>query len=305
MSRAGLVSPSNPGLGGSRPALIAYRGIRVLERLLPPVPFWGLLWPFVAATALVLALRIPRTDVGRTAPFLRPGRPELPWQWRRLVANLYFRLATFWPDRLRHRRWRDRMRIEGLEPVLKAQHRGIPVIFATLHLNTLSLMRYVLRAHGVPTATLITNPSRNEMIRLRDEAQDRVTGFGEIPHTFHTDDLRRAVAFLKSGKCLMVACDLGSPKSLRLATPNGTLTAALGAFRLAQTTGALLVPIITQQEAPWRFVTHVAPPVALPENPDADEAFRPAAEQWIQELLPYLERFPSQYDPLNKGVWTP
>ncbi|MBX3733950.1 MAG: hypothetical protein KF791_15345 [Verrucomicrobiae bacterium] len=305
MSRVPSVTPSNPASKCSLPTLIAYRGLRGLERLLPPAPLRGLLWPFVAAAAFILALRIPRTNAARIAPLLRPGCPERPWQWRRLVGNLYFRMATFWPDRLRSHRWRDRMRIEGLEPILKARDGGTPVVFATLHLNTLSLMRYLLRAHGIPAATLITNPSRNGLIRLRDEDQDRVTHLGGIPHTFHTDDLRQAVAFLKSGKCLMVACDLGSPRSLRLATRQGTLTVALGAFRLAQATGALLIPALTLQEDPWRFVTHIAPPVALPGNPETDEAFRPAAEQWIRELLPHLERFPSQYDPLNKGVWTP
>src|SRR5262245_34729852 len=118
--------------------LLAVRGLRLLERVLP-VPALGLVcWPVAAARSLVELLRTGPTigQFDRMPDGWRGRRGRGAWLvclWRERCRLHLAWMSCLWPDRLGEGRWERRCCWVGFERLGEARDRGRPVVLAMLH----------------------------------------------------------------------------------------------------------------------------------------------------------------------------
>lgn len=280
-----------------------FRVARWLDRCLPPAVLAALSWPVIAAVAFRRALGRQGCRWREVVSGMRAGRPGLGATWRHLIDDIYLMVATFWPDRWHEPRWARRFHITGFAAVQRLADEGTPVVIAVVHFMHLSMLRYVLRSRGIPAASLVGFRGEHPTMALRDALLDRMTGLEGVAHRFVAADLRSAYAFLRSGKCLIIACDVATPENVAITTDLGTLHMAVGPFRLAQMTGASVIPAILCQPSRWRFEARFGEPFRAEDDADSPEAFRPAAERCMQHWLPVMQAFPTLYDGGLGRVW--
>jgi len=276
--------------------------LRALERVLPPALLSLVLWPFVAATVLcdLVKYRRYRRDWRPVPRSLLPEGPGLRlFQSERMQVH-FSRLVTFWPDRLAQSRWQARCRYEGLEPLIRARESRTPILLATLHFGPLPLLRYLLRARQLPVAGL-SGQAQSER-GWRQRTPDALAALPKEPHVFPVNELKAARQFLQGGGCLLVAMDANRGKQVEVVTPHGVLGFGTGAIRLAQSTGARLVPCLIYQESPWRFVVHCGRPAEL-ETAAGKSSPEAVAEHLVREFLPVLVRHPEHWGLDLMNAW--
>ncbi len=225
------------------------RVMRGCEALLPPVLLRALLVPLVVPSALRdLGLR------GKLEKGWRHLKVEAPGQWiwfRECVRFHLVRFLNFWPDRLAEKNWRERVETQGLEAVKAVHTAGQPSILVCLHHGPIHVLRYLLRAEGVPCAMLVLE-SRTERSAVR-EWKDRLSPPPEAPNVFCRDELKEMKHFMKQGGCLLVAADYGRGKMMQADFGPAKIEVASGAFRLASSVGATVFPVIVSETNGWHF----------------------------------------------------
>ena len=231
--------------------------------------------------------------------------PGLWKSWRQAVDRLSMRLVCLWPERFLVNPWRSRLSITGLDEVRDRLAAGTPVVFAVLHFGELILLHSILRAHGIPVASLTVSGSGDRCYRDHTDAvAEAAGGLRGVPRRFMADTgLRQAYCFLRSGGCLLIACDLSSRHSVDIPTDLGTVRLATGAFQMAGMAGACVVPAILWQERRWRFSLACGPP--LDPSDGSTDAVRRIAEACVAHWVPVLKRHPEQYTYLDRPIWTP
>ena len=279
-----------------------FHGIRSVERLVPPPLLSCLLWPFIAVFAFARCYG----EAGRRAQrgFAEAcGRPlGLAELWRSFIGETYVRLATLWPERFVTRTWRRQFVVTGLERVLDCQAARRPVVLAVIHAHHVNLIQMFLRAHGVPVASLTYAPQSSEKRRLIHRAVDRRSPLAGVPHSFHRAELRSAYAFLRDGKCLLVACDVPTKDAVTMPWALGTIRINVGPYRLAALAEAIVIPAVCCQEKPWRFHLSFGEPASAPARSSDILAFEPLARHCLTIWQPLLERHPEQVR-FSPGVW--
>jgi lauroyl/myristoyl acyltransferase len=279
-----------------------FHSLRAIERLLPPSLLAGILWPGVAAYAFCRCLG--KAGRSRASSFAAAyGRPPgFLSTFRAFIGETYGRLVTLWPDRLTAARWQRRFTVSGLEPLLACQAAGRPVVLAIIHFHHMNLLRLFLRAHGLPVASLTYGPGMTAVRRSINSAVDRCTPLVDTPHKFPLEQLRSAYAFLRSGNCLLIACDKRSNDSILLPTELGTISIHLGPFRLAAMANALVVPAMVWQKRPWKFHVALGEPTLPPANSSDLSVFQPIAKHCLSTWQIMIREYPEQLTP-NRGVW--
>lgn len=275
----------------------------MLERCLSPAVFATLAWPGIAAVAMRRVFRRQGRAWRDAVSGMRAGRPGIYATWRHIVDDIYLMLVTLWPDRWHERRWARRFQLTGLEHVQNLAADGTPVVVAVVHFTHLSMLRYVLRSQGIPAASLMGFRKTHPTMAVRDALLDRIAGLEEVPNRFVAADLRPAYAFLRSGRCLIIACDVATAESVAITTTLGTLRVAVGPFRFAQMTGAAVVPAILWQSRRWRFEARFGEPFQPAGDAGNPETFRQSAERCMRHWLPVMQAFPTQYDGGLGHVW--
>jgi lauroyl/myristoyl acyltransferase len=213
------------------------------------------------------------------------------------------RLVCLWPERFLVNPWRSRLSITGLEEVRNRLAAGTPVVFAVLHFGELMLLHSVLRANGIPVAGLTVSGDRRYR-DLTDAVAEAAGGLRDVPRRFMRDTgLRQAYCFLRSGGCLLIACDLSSKHSVDVPTDLGTVRLATGAFHMAGMAGACVVPVILWQERRWRFGLAFGPPLDPPDG--STDSVKRIAEACVTHWVPVIKRYPEQYTYLDHRIWTP
>jgi lauroyl/myristoyl acyltransferase len=76
---------------------------------------------------------------------------------------------------------------------------------------------------------------------------------------------------------------------------NHSLPFATGAVSLSRLTGAPLVPMFCYRPSGARSVLVLEPPVALPADASRDEAVDYGVQRFVDLLIGYVERYPTQY----------
>ena len=279
-----------------------FHGIRFVERLVPPPLLSCVLWPFVAVFAFgrFFSEAGRRAQRGFTEACGRPlGSAEL---WQSFIGETYVRLATLWPERFVTRAWQRRFIVTGLERVLDCQAARRPVVLVVIHAHHVNLIQMFLRAHGVPIASLTYASMSSEKRRLIHRAVDHRSPLARVSHTFSLAELRSAYAFLRDGKCLLVACDVPTKDAVTMPWALGTIRINVGPYRLAALAEASVIPAVCWQEKPWLFHLSFGEPGLAPARSSDILAFEPLARHCLTIWRPLLERHPEQVR-FTRGAW--
>ncbi len=196
------------------------------------------------------------------------------------------------PDRLGTEKWIVRCEIRGLEFLQRAKRNGKPVVLAFCHFGPYWLLRFWLRAHGIPAATL-----RSGLAETRAEHRrrtDRLSPFPEWPTAFYKDQLADAVKFLLAGNPLLVALDYRAGKQIEVPVENNcTFRMAAGAIRLAIKHDAELMSCVLIDKGEWRYRIEIGKPAPREMlTPDSDWTL--AGRHLMNELLPHYRKYPKQ-----------
>jgi len=271
--------------------LVFFFVIRGAERLLSIRGLHGILNSVVFVRA---AVNTVFKNPGPPAPvpdFLRT--PQTRRTARQYRQNHYLNhFLEFFPERLAEARWSNGCRIEGLERLWQAGQRRRPVVLAFCHSGSYFLLRFWLRAAGIPAATFIGGPSSGRAVSMR--FKDRYSPFPEIPTAFYQDQLRAAAEFLAAGNPLLMPIDAPAGKQMNVPFCEGwTFQMATGAVRLAGRHRAELIPCSITDEGRWRFHIRLGQPT--PEEFLAAEAgWVRAGKHLLDEMLPVFQAHPEQ-----------
>jgi hypothetical protein len=268
-----------------------------MERLFGPAIVFPLITPEIVLTCLRNFKDLPQ---------LRRLREPLPVSFRKDISDLghFLRMFRVWIsslaialfyDRLDSPAWRRRIAVRGNPPNRLPGWDRQPVVVAFFHTGGFPILRYWLRAHGVPAALYLNTLPRvaRHAQKLRDHA-DQTLGLTGIPHHFSGgESLREAVRFLQPGRTLLIALeerDFRKPPELY--TVNG-LSIGLNrvAFRLALLSGALLMAAAVRECGPCRFEITFSPPV--PARLMHDDGLVPANQYLLGQLGPGMENDPA------------
>jgi lauroyl/myristoyl acyltransferase len=279
-----------------------FHGLRTMERLLPLPLLACMLWPAVATYALCRCLGKAGRSRARSFAAAYGSPSGFLGTFQAFIGETYGRLVSLWPDRFMMPRWRRRFTVTGLDPLLACRAEGRPVVLAIIHFHHMNVLRLFLRAHGLPVASLTFGPGVTTVRRSINSAVDHGTPLADTPHKFPLEQLRSAYAFLRSGNCLLIACDKPSDDTITLPTDLGTIGIHLGPFRLAAMTNAVVIPAIAWQQRPWRFHVAIGEPARPPAHSSDRSAFQPIAKHCLTTWQAVIRDYPEQLTP-SHGAW--
>lgn len=274
-----MIATLHDGLGWT-----AFRTFRASERVLGPAGLRLAGWPVAFLTAV---LELPRWRKVKS-----PALSLSSFLGARIRFHLTRVLLTF-PDRLAEPRWRNRGTLEGESHLKAALATGRPIILAGLHFGGHLILRYWLRAQGLPVATLVKE-------RLADRStlkchKDSLSQPTEVPNVFSGHFPRDAVKFLRNHGTLIVMLDHSQGRLIDVPVTGETWRISTTAFRLAASSGAIVLPALLRETTPWRFTIHIGK--AVPDGLLVEASNFPAAAQHLwREYLPVLR--------LNPGDWS-
>ncbi len=227
---------------------------------------------------------------------LRRAMPNLVWPLSPL-RHLFYMIRAWQEclvigvsyDRLRRASWVKRIKIQGFCPDTLPEWGKKPVIVTFLHSAGYTLLRSTLRARGIPAVTqVMAVPEYFWYHPEIYEAGDRMYRLTGVPHFFTGPNaVREAVRWLVPGHVLIMALDGGAmEKRLAYDVEGRGLYLNNGAVRLAQKTGAMVVPATVHRTGRCAYEIHFGSPV--PENllqeADAEAAMTHLAKSHWREL---------------------
>lgn len=266
---------------------LAIKAVRMLERTCAPGVLSVLLWPAAAwRAARELRWRGPLP-----AAFL-PATPRARrWTlWRQRVHLHLAQLMVLWPDRLGTARWQRRCDLAGIDAIRDAARRT-PVVLVTLHFGPFALLKYCLRASGLPVAALVgrDDEMRPQYRRRLDTLSDRASGLSASPHLFDLSQIKAALRFVDEGGMLLMAIDGVHGHKTTVRHDDYALRLATGPVRIAARTGAVLIPCLAVP-ARWLGVRVV---VGRPIECGPVDVTCAAI---MREFAPHLKRHPAHWD---------
>jgi len=270
--------------------------IRGLERVLAPHRYYSLLQPLFGARAMFNTIlkkpgfAEPRPEFLQVTAAARVGR-------RQRTRDYLNHILEFFPERLGKEKWLDQCRFEGLERLHQARQTGRPVILAFCHFGPYYLLRFWLRAAGIPAATLVRGRSVERMRVMR--LKDRLSPFPEISTAFYQDQLRELSEFIAAGNVLLVSIDAPAGRQMDLSFSEGwKLQMATGAMRLARRHQAELLSCAIIDEGSWHFCIRIGQPMPreflVEESRAPDDGWSGAGKYLLAELMPDLRTNPEQ-----------
>lgn len=258
--------------------------------MLSPDKYYSILQPLLGMRATLNTVWKKTGLAGPRPEFLKVSEPAR--AARRERADDYLNhILEFFPERLAEEKWMTRCRFEGLDQLPRARKNG-PVILAFCHFGPYYLLRFWLRAAGIPAATLVRGKSAGRMRVMR--LKDRLSPFHEIPAAFYQDQLREMGEFLAAGNVLLIAMDAPLGRQITLSFCDGwSFQIATGPVRLAGRHQAEIFPCSIIGDGRWRFRIQIGRPV--PAELLAAEVGWPAAGQYLlDELMPAFRAHPEQ-----------
>jgi len=267
---------------------------RKLERGLPPRALFSLSKPFFFSRAVANCAFRKRAYATPRPDFLRvpdPARTEL----RQRMSDYLNHVLEFFPDRLSGEKWIQNCRVEGLEHFQSAARKKRPAILAFSHFGPFFLLRFWLRAHGIPAATLLGGDpeGRGPLMRLKDT----FSPFPGVPIAFYSDQLRAADEFIAGGNPLLIPIDAPGHKQIIVPFSTGwTFQMAAGAVRLAIRHHAALIPCTIVDEGRWHFSIKLGEPVPQ-ELLLSKNDWLPAGKHLKDQMVPIFRARPEQCRP--------
>jgi hypothetical protein len=268
--------------------------IRWGEGQLSPRAFYSILKPFFYLRAVFNCMfrkhgyATPRPD------FLRVGQPAR--ARRRQRMNDYMnRVLEFFPDRLSGEKWGRNCRVEGLEHLQSGLSNKHPTVMAFCHFGPYELIRFWLRARGIPAATLRAGKAESRGLLMR--LKDKFSPFPDVPVAVYGDQLRTIDEIIAAGNPLLVVID--APVNKRIDVPfcdGWTFHMAAGAVRLAMRYDADLIPCSIIDEGRWRFCIKLGEPVPQ-ELLSSRNDWQPAGKHLMDQMIPIFRTWPEQCRP--------
>jgi lauroyl/myristoyl acyltransferase len=263
--------------------------LRLAERRLSAQQIFSLLKPFFFWPAVVHTLfRKSRLN----APDFFSS-PKNVFSIVRQRQNIYLNhILEFFPERLAEAKWMSRCRLEGFAHLQSALQNGRPVVLAFCHFGPFFLLRFWLRAAGLPAAMFIGGNSdrRTRLMRLKD----RCSPSPKIPIAFYQNQLREAVEFIAAGNPLLMPIDALNGRQMMIPFSDGwDFQMATGAVRLAIRQQAELISCSIIDEGGWHFRIKFGRPVPK-EFLIANVDWSRAGKHLLDEMIPDFQARPEQ-----------
>ena len=201
-------------------------------------------------------------------------------------------------DRLGEPGWNGRISVRGTPPQAREDWGTRPVITVFTHTSGFGLLRFWLKAQGLPTISyvasmpaILTCPAAMKMLR----AGDAVHGLPPLVQTYQGPrDLRATLEFLKPGRILTMALDAGrtSPTSNIYQAGGCNIHLSSVVLRIAAATNAVLLPVsIVAKEEICSFEVRFG--TALPDELLDRKNPRPAVQFLLDQLWKDVEEDPT------------
>jgi len=240
-----------------------------------------LLLPYSLIRGFAPAVRITEYPV-RKLP-RDPAQPARRFlvRWRYQASFHQRWLGLLWHERWLEPPWRERITVTGSERLTQAATR--PVVIVTVHTGAMVLLTTWLRTTGLRVGAVMLDQERWERDRPLHDPRNPV---------FRVGDTRAMVRFLEPNACLMLPSDHPLGRFADGTWGDGDLRLSIGAFRLANLSGAVVVPVAIVDAGRWRYRVHVGAPV--PQNLIDSEDFEAAATHVAREIMPIAAKRPSE-----------
>ena len=262
---------------------MGFQAFRRLERSVPLETLYRVLEPL----ARLRAMKLRRPPVNLPSCFGPATAPACPRH--RLFLN---RMLELIPDRLAEPKWLERCQVEGLEILTRARSAGRPAVLAFCHYGPYPLLRFWLRAKGIPAGFLVRGSAQDRAAIRRKT--DGLSPFPDVPVVFCQDQLRQMNEALMAGRPLLVAVDTDMGRTIDVPLDDSwVFTMATGALRMARHHRAELIPATIFDEGNWRFRIMLGNPVPQ-EQLQSETGFRDAGSTLIRELLAQMRQHPEQ-----------
>lgn len=204
-------------------------------------------------------------------------------------------VLEFFPDRLSNEKWSQNCRVEGLEHLQSGLSNKRPTVMAFCHFGPYELIRILLRAKGIPAATLRAGKAESRRFLMR--LKDKFCPLPEVPVAVYSDQLRTVDEFIAAGNLLMVVIDAPVNKQIDVPFCEGwTFQMAAGAVRLAMRYDADLLPCSITEEGRWHFCIRLGEPVPQ-ELLLSKNDWQPAAKHLLDQMIPIFRTWPEQCRP--------
>jgi len=237
---------------------------------------------------------------------------DLPKSDRRVERagrEMVSRHSRFWIDLLRyagrpglHPRSLVRERI-GDEHLLGAQAEGRGAVLLTAHVGNFELGGLFLKDLGLD-AYVVYVPDPSRVIEAHRESARRFLGVKGIPVTSSPFSFVPILAALKKNGFVAIQGDRDvSGTGLRFPFFGRSASFPFGPFRLAQVSGAPVIPVFVLQDEDWRYRTVVHPAIRIPpaagphvaHGDSGDPRLRTAMETFVGVMARTIRENPTQW----------
>lgn len=275
--------------------------IRWLARFVPLTALSALLLPIAAVRAVRFLARDGRARAALLSNLpadFRPRANPLAILLDRTRVELNW-LSWTCRDRFHTPRWTRRIRWRGEHHLTAALADNRPVILAIVHYGPLTFLGRWLCARLRQTGAVA-----DQAAWIDAHARRTPDGRRLAPRVFLPRHTRRLLRFLRAGNAVTVAIDFPRGRLETITLGDRTLTLSTAALRLAESTGALVIPCIPRERWFWRAdITFGAP---LPFELIADRSLHPAACRLLADtLLAAIRADPHQCGDLLLARFTP
>jgi KDO2-lipid IV(A) lauroyltransferase len=243
----------------------------------------AVLWPFLGQR-----LHVARTNIALCFPELDDSEREalLRRHVQALGMGIFDSVASWFSE---DAILRDQYRLEGAEHLDAALARGKGVLLLGAHFTTQELGVRMLSFHYSVHCVYRRHPDPVQEATVREA---RLRRFADL---IPSDDMRKALKYLRKGKIVWYPPDqdygeYGMDHSVFLPYFGVEAATVTVPGRLAQSTGAALVPFFFRREADGRYLLRILPPMdKVADDPVA------VAREFNQLLESDVKEIPEQY----------
>jgi lauroyl/myristoyl acyltransferase len=272
---------------------VAFATIRGVGNVLPVPVILALMSVPAFVRALADAVRNPQRNPPRSLPPTRPPSRLSIAAIRQRTRSWLNTASMLWADRFVSARWSDRIDVKSLAqllPVLETR----PVVAITVHYGGIFVLPTLLRAHGVPTASVVANALWP--IRWWRRRRAELTQIDGLPLHFLSGDARAIVRYMRPGRVIVVAADYPMGDQVATTHDGARVLLSPSSLKLARVTNAAVVPMLVSSDGAWRFRLHVGEHVR--DDVITAERYEEAIAHIARQLLPIAAADPEQALPL-------
>jgi Kdo2-lipid IVA lauroyltransferase/acyltransferase len=247
-----------------------------------------------------IVFRLAGGERRKTLESLHTAFPDLgPNEARRLALAAWKNIGRNLFELVRWRNWsRGKIlaqiaRVEGWDNVEKAFQRGKGVFLVTGHLGNWELLGGYLGSHHRASAVAqqLYDPRFDELIN-----RFRIEKLGAIAMIKRGLALRGILQALKENQGLLVLCDQDTGQDGVFAPFFGKLAwTQSGVARIAQKSGAALVPAFMVRGADGRFELHAEKEIKFPKSGDKEKDVLEATRRITEVIERYVRAYPDQW----------